>query len=205
MKQIITKELVEKAIADLKAGGKKITLTTLHAALGNRGSMTTLLQIKAELKAAAQPVADSDEGLKTFREVWALAKEEGRKLQEAVIADLQEDIKSFSLENERLEGVATAAETRADEAIQAKLDAEAALAKEKSQLAENQEGLIQTGKETRGALEKLAAEQAAHQKTQQELRFAIEKAHALELDILRLRALQEGKSGRSPAKTKTKP
>jgi len=35
MKQIIDKEMVEKAIADLKASGKKVTLMALHGALGH--------------------------------------------------------------------------------------------------------------------------------------------------------------------------
>ena len=42
MKQLLTKEEVAKAIKDLEAQGKKVTCTSLHAALGNRGSMSTL-------------------------------------------------------------------------------------------------------------------------------------------------------------------
>lgn len=158
--------------------------------------MSTLVQLKAELESANQPANDSEEGLKAFREVWALAREEGRKHQEAVITDLQNDLKTLVLENERLEGTATAAANQVEEFKQAKLDSEAALANAKSQLAKNQEALIQAGKETKAALEKVAAEQSAHQSTQQELAKAIQKAHALELEVVRFRTLLDAQAGR---------
>jgi hypothetical protein len=63
MKQIITKEEVGKAIIDLVGQGKKPTLAALHAALNNRGSMSTLVRLKAEIEAASQPAGDSPEGL----------------------------------------------------------------------------------------------------------------------------------------------
>jgi hypothetical protein len=56
MKQIITNEEVSKAMADLATQGKKPTLSALHAALNNRGSMSTLVRLKAEIEAAAQPM-----------------------------------------------------------------------------------------------------------------------------------------------------
>jgi len=196
MKQVLNKELVKKAIEDLKANGKKVTLVALHAALGNRGSMSTLVQLKAELESADHPATDSEEGLKAFREVWALAREEGRKQQEAVITDLQNDLKTLVLENERLEGAATASANQVEEFKQAKLDSEAALANAKSLLAKNQEALIQAGQETKAALEKVAAEQTAHQSTQQELAKAIQKAHALELEVVRFRTLLDAQAGR---------
>jgi len=196
MKQVLNQELVKKAVQDLKASGKKVTLIALHAALGNRGSMSTLVQLKTELESAEQPASDSDEGLKAFREVWSLAKEEGRRQQETVIADLQSDLKTLALENERLDGVATAAANQAEDFKQAKLEAEAALVKAKSLLAQNQEALIQAGKETKAALEKVASEQSAHQNTQQELAKAIQKAHALELEVVRFRTLLDVQTGR---------
>jgi chromosome segregation ATPase len=196
MKQVLDKELVKNAIEALKASGKKVTLVALHAALGNRGSMSTLVQLKAELESADQPDNDSEEGLKAFREVWALAREEGRRQQETVITDLQSDLKTLVLENERLEGAATAAANQVEEFKQTKLDSEAALANAKSLLAKNQDALIQAGKETKVALEKVAAEQAAHHSTQQELAKAIQKAHALELEVVRFRTLLDAQAGR---------
>jgi chromosome segregation ATPase len=196
MKQVLNKELVKKAMEDLKASGKKVTLVALHAALGNRGSMTTLVQLKAELESANQPANDSEEGLKTFRDVWALAREEGRKHQEAVITDLQSDLKTLVLENERLEGSATAAANQVEEFKHVILDSEAALADAKSLLAKNQEALIQAGKETKTAMEKVAAEQTAHHSTQQELAKAVQKAHALELEVVRFRTLLDAQTAR---------
>jgi chromosome segregation ATPase len=197
MKQIIDKESVEKAIADLKANGKKVTLMALHGALGHRGSMSTLVKIKAELEANAQPVNDSEEGLQAFREIWALAREEGRRQQESVNAGLQQDIQTLARENERLEGEATASANQASEVQKAKLNAEAALDDVKRQLARSQESLIQANKETQAALEKFAAEQTAHQGTHQELKTAIEKAHELELNLVRARALLDAQDGQN--------
>ena len=67
----------------------------------------------------------------------------------------------------------------------------------KRQLARSQESLIQANKETQSVLEKLAAEQAGHQGTHQELKQAIQKAHELELDLVRSRALLDAQSVQS--------
>ena len=132
MKQIITKEEVGKAILDLAGQGKKPTLAAVHAALNNRGSMSTLVRLKAEIEAAAQPVTDSPEGLKAFREVWALAVDEGRKQQDAVLVELRESVKALATENERLEGTALAAQNHAAEIEQAKSRAETELSRVKT-------------------------------------------------------------------------
>ena len=110
MKQLLSKEDVAKAIAELSAKGRKPTLVALHAALDHRGSMSTLVRLKSELESAAQPVADSEEALKAFRQVWDLAFDEGRKQQEEVIAELRENLRVLATENERLDGIATGAE-----------------------------------------------------------------------------------------------
>jgi ElaB/YqjD/DUF883 family membrane-anchored ribosome-binding protein len=153
----------------------------------------------------AQPVNDSEEGLQAFREIWALAREEGRRQQESVNAGLQQDIQTLARENERLEGEATASANQASELQKAKLIAEAALDDVKRQLARSQESLIQANKETQSALEKFAAEQASHQGTHQELKKAIEKAHGLELDLVRSRALLDAQSGQSGAPAAVSP
>lgn len=195
MKQILTKEMVKKALDDLKAEGKKTTNAMLYAALGQRGSMTTLMQLRAELEAEKLPPNDSDEGLKTFREVWALAKEEGRKQQESVIAELKTDREDLFQENGRLEGEKAAAVNQVEDARKAKAEIEAELARVKSRLAENQESLIQAGTATKSALEKLAAEQAAHHTTQVKLDEAKQKAHEFELDLVRCKAQLEALTG----------
>ena len=197
MKQVLTREMVQKAMDDAKANGKKGTLAALHAALGHRGSMSTLVQLRAELEAAAQPAADSEEGLKAFREVWALAREEGRKQLETALADLKKDVEVLAQENERLDGTVMAAANEADEFKRAKAEMEAGLANLRELLANKQESLLQAGADTRAALERLASEQAAHQKTRLELAKAIQKAHDFELELVQCRTLVEAQAGRT--------
>jgi len=59
------------------------------------------------------------------------------------------------------------------------------------------QSLIQAGKETQSALENFVAEQAAHQGTHKELKQAIQKAHELELDLVRSRALLDAQGGQT--------
>lgn len=63
------------------------------------------------------------------------------------------------------------------------------MAKLKAMLAKNQESLIQAGADTRAALERFAAEQAAHQTTRLELSRAIPKARDIELELVQCRTL----------------
>ena len=72
MKQIITKDDVAKAIQDLVEKGKKPSLAAIHASLNGRGSMSTLVRLKAEIDATAKSDADSPEELKAFREIWSM-------------------------------------------------------------------------------------------------------------------------------------
>ena len=201
MKQIITKEEVSKAMADLTGQGKKPTLAALHAALNNRGSMSTLVRLKAEIDAATQPMTDSPDGLKAFRDVWALAVEEGRQQQEAVLLELRESIKALAAENERLEGTALAAQNRAGELEQAKSRAEAELAQFKihveGELKHARTGQAEATTQAAGALQSLAESRAAHAAQvaalQADLTAAVRKAHELELNLVRAEALLEAK------------
>ena len=95
MKAIITKDDVAGAIEKLKASSKKTTLQAIHAALGNRGSISTLVKLKAEIEAGAVAVRDDEEGLKAFRDLWALAIEEGKKVKEEVEEDLSACVKQI--------------------------------------------------------------------------------------------------------------
>jgi hypothetical protein len=133
MKQVLTRDEVAKAMGGLSGkSGKRPTLAAIHAALGGKGSMTTLIRLKNEVEAAAQSVTDSDEGLKAFREVWALAVQEGRQQQESVIAEMRENLQTVLVENERLEGTAASAIERATALEQAKAQAESASAQLKA-------------------------------------------------------------------------
>jgi hypothetical protein len=125
MKQILAKEDVAKAIDAIVAQGKKPTLALVHAALGHRGSMSTLVRLRAELDGESQTERDFQEGLKPFRELWALAVNEGSKHQAAIVADLQDTVKALAAENERLDGVVIAAQDTMLKLEEAKSGAEA--------------------------------------------------------------------------------
>ena len=208
MKQILTKEEVGKAIQDLAGQGKKPTLAAVHAALNNRGSMSTLVRLKAEIEAAAQPANDSADGLKAFREVWALAVDEGRRQQEAVVLELRESIKALATENERLEGVVLATNNRIVEAEQAKFQAEEQLIRMKDrlegELKQAKTALTEATTQAANALQKLAELQTAYAAQvadlQAELTAAVRRAHDFELQLVRANALLEAK-GIQPAGT----
>ena len=168
--------------------------------------MSTLVRLKAEIESAAQPVTDSPEGLKAFREVWALAVDEGRKQQEAVLVELRESVKALATENERLEGTALAAQNHAAEIEQAKSRAETELSRVKTQIEGERKhattALAEATTQAAGALQKLAEAQAAHaaQVTvlQSDLTGAVRKAHELELQLVRAEALLEAKGIQPP-------
>jgi len=205
MKQIILKDDVAKAMRDLAAQGKKPTLALLHAALQHRGSMSTLIRLKAEVESEAQPVTESPEALKTFREVWALAVEEGRSQQESVIVELRETVKSLSAENERLDGTAIAAQERAEElqlaATRLETEFKRAIAATERRGSEAQEAALKAKNETAEALQTLAKTQTEKSVEiaylQSDLAKAVAKAHELELKLVRAQALLEAKGGNS--------
>ena len=177
--------MVKKALDDLKADGKKTTNNILHAALGFRGSMTTVIHLRAELEADKLAPNDSAEGLKAFRDVWALAREEGGKVQESVIETLKINLEDLFRENEKLEGEKAALSNQAEDLRKAKGEIETELVNVRSQLARSQESSIQAGADTKAAFERLAMEQAAHQATQIKLTEAKQSAHEFELDMVR--------------------
>jgi chromosome segregation ATPase len=214
MKQILTKEEVAKAIGDLmQQGKKKATLAAIHAALNHRGSMTTIVRLKAEIDAAAQPVTDSSDGLKAFREVWALAVDEGRQQQEALLVEVQESVKALAVENDRLEGVAVAAQNLADEFDHAKSRAESELRQFKTQVEGElkQARTVQAEATTQAAaaLQNLAEARAAHAaqvaSLQDDLTAAVRKAHEHELNLVRAEALLEAKGIQPPMAEPRKP
>ena len=174
MKQLLTKGDVAQAIKDLEAQGKKVTCTALHAAVGNRGSMSTLLKLKAEIQGAPEPVADSPAGLKAFREVWLLAVSHGQQLQQSVIVQLREELKALAIENERLEGKAISAESEREHTL--------------AELKGLQIGTVKAIEETNRSLSLLADERAAHGKEmdniRQELVAEVRKVHELQMELV---------------------
>ena len=206
MKQILAKEDVERAMADLSAKGRKTTLAALHAALDHRGSMSTLIRLKAEIEAPPSALRDSEEALNAFRQLWNTAQEDARKQQGATIADLQETLKMLATENERLDGVAAAAERRCAELEQAKSAAETEAlqirAKIESDLSRAQGALSDANAQAARALEKLAKVQSEHAAEladmQRKLSETLAKAHDQEIRLVRAEASATAKAAARP-------
>jgi len=206
MKQILAKEDVERAMADLSAKGRKTTLAALHAALDHRGSMSTLIRLKAEIEAPPSAPRDSEEALNAFRQLWNTAQEDARKQQGATIADLQETLKMLATENERLDGVAAAAERRCAELEQAKSAAETEAlqirAKIESDLSRAQGALSDANAQAARALEKLAKVQSEHAAEladmQRKLSETLAKAHDQEIRLVRAEASATAKAAARP-------
>lgn len=206
MKQILAKEDVERAMADLSAKGRKTTLAALHAALDHRGSMSTLIRLKAEIEAPPSAPHDSEEALNAFRQLWNTAQEDARKQQGATIADLQETLKKLATENERLDGVAAAAERRCAELEQAKSAAETEAlqirAKIESDLSRAQGALSDANAQAARALEKLAKVQSEHAAEladmQRKLSETLAKAHDQEIRLVRAEASAATKAAARP-------
>jgi len=201
MKQLITKEEVGNAITQLVGQGKKVTLIALHAALDNRGSMSTLVRLKGEIDAEAQRLADSPDALEAFREVWDIARAEGRKEQEHAVAELRDNLQSLAAENERLEGMAAVAQKRATDFEGQKFKAETELGllriSAERDLSRAASTMRDAGLQAAKALQELADTRGAHatQVTalQADLTAAQRNAHEFELRLVRANALLEAK------------
>jgi hypothetical protein len=197
MKQVLTQSDVAKAISDLVAQGKKPTMAAIHAAVGGKGSMSTLHRIKADIDAMAQtqPATDSPEAQQAFRTVWNLAVDQGRKQNEAIIAELRDNIRALAVENERQEGDATLWQNRAVELEKSQARAEA-----DRQAA--QSALCEASAQSARALQQLADAQADHasqtSKLQANLDEALRKAHGLELELVRSQARLGSKGQGTP-------
>jgi Plasmid replication region DNA-binding N-term len=205
MKQIITKEEVSEAIRQLAGHGKKPTLLALHAALDNKGSMSTLVRLKAEIEAEALRMTDAPEALQAFREVWELARDEGRKVQEVALADARNSLQALAIENERLEGIVEAADKRASVLIEAKSIVDAELQSVRvgaeREVSRAADATRNSGFQAAKALQDLADARAGHARQvaalQADFMAAQSKAHDIELRLVRAGALREaeGASG----------
>lgn len=197
MKKVITKDDVAKAISALNSAGKRPTLAAIHAVLGHRGSMSTLVRLKAELDSETLQPSDSPEALEAFRKVWRLGRDEGRKEQEHTQAELRENLRALAEENERLEGIAVADRTRAADLELAKRKAEAELAQLRSatdhDLSQATVTISEAGSRAAKALQELADARGAYAarfaELQAELTSAHESAHNFELQLVRAHAL----------------
>jgi len=195
MKVIITKDDVAGAIQKLKASGKKTTLQAIHAALGNRGSISTLVKLKAEIEAGAVAVRDDEEGLKAFRDLWALAIDEGKKVKDAEIAELREALDAIADEAEKAQGETlavrerlTAIEAQRDSLISDLAAANAAVTASRADGAEHSSKIADV-------LERVAKLQESHahdrHRLELEIRTEHDRAHKLEIELAKLQAVSE--------------
>jgi chromosome segregation ATPase len=195
MKQIITKQDVAQAINSLKTAGKKPTLTAIHAALNNKGSLSTLVKLKAEIESEALDEKDSEEGLKAFRDVWAMAVEEGRQQKENEIAELRQALDAMSAESQIMEGQVAAANDRAKQLETQRDSLVAEVQKANEQVTIARATGEQNANKLADTLERLAKLQGDHStelsKLRQELADALKKAHETELKLARAEARLE--------------
>jgi len=195
MKQVITKENVVQAVQSLKSAGKKATIAAIHAALANRGSLSTVVKLKAEIEADALAQGDSPEGLKAFRELWALALEEGRKQKEVEAEELRQGLDALAAENEKLDGQVAAANSRIADVEKQRDGMVSELAKANDQVTLARATGEQNANKLADALERIAKLQEAQAKEvadlRQQLSSAEKQAHALELKLARVEAKLE--------------
>jgi chromosome segregation ATPase len=195
MKAIITKEDVARAIGSLKAAGKKPTIAAIHAALANKGSLSTVVKLKAEIEADAVDERDSEEGLRAFRELWSLAVAEGRKQMDAECQELREARDAMTAESQKLDGEVAAANERVAELETQRDGLHADLAKANEQVTAARANGEQNAVRAAEVLERMATMQEAHAKEladlRQQLSDAQKAAHSVELRLARAEAKLE--------------
>lgn len=110
MVQLIAKEDVAAAMQQLAQAGRKVTVAAVHAALGNKGSLTTVVKLMQDVRAAATPEPQDDPAaLEQFRTIWATAFAAGRQAEANAALELRDSINALSADNERLAGEISAA------------------------------------------------------------------------------------------------
>lgn len=104
MKAIITTEDVAATIQQLRAAGKNPSIAAIHAALGNKGSLTTVMKLKRDVEQGTSPaVPDDSEALAHFRQLWQAAVSIGRQQRDVELAEQNDTVDALATENTRLE------------------------------------------------------------------------------------------------------
>ena len=192
MKSIISKQDVAKAIESLKATGKKPTLQAIHAAIGGKGSLSTIQKFRSELEAELVTSQDSEESLQVFQQLWAKAVEEGSALKEAQCAELREALDAMAAESEKTAGELIALQERTRE-IEAQRDGLIAdLAKASEQVTAARASGGESATKLAASLERIAELQASHSETLASLRGELseseKKGHETALTLARTEA-----------------
>jgi chromosome segregation ATPase len=185
---LITKEDVTKAIAALKTAGIKTTRQAVHAFMGSKGSMSTVVKFMRELESEEKKTSATPEEEEAFHTIWNSAKDEGRAERDETIKDLEDAITTLSSEVEALTGESTALRAQAADAIKKHEEAAAREIKLRDDLTSA------TEKGERNAT-KLVEVMENHQQEAQHLRLQLDqansRAHAFELDLAGARAKLE--------------
>jgi chromosome segregation ATPase len=178
MKAIITRQEVAAAIDSLQSAGKKPTLQAIHAAIGAKGSFSTIQKLRAEIEADAATGQDSNEALQVFRQLWAKAVEEGKALKEAECAELREALAAVERENERAAGELIAADLRRTELEHQCNKLIGDLAQANEQVTAAYLAGKQTANKLSAALEHIENLQTRHAAVETDLRHEVTKAEA---------------------------
>ncbi len=181
--QKITKEDVGTAIATLKRDGKQISLAAIRTALGNRGSLTTIQEMKSEIDAAEAALKDPPQALQAFRQIWSEALQLGRSERAPEVADLEELNKALATELKALEGDVIACRN-------SRVEVQSRLEDTMTKLAATNQALAEARLEANQHAAKLLAVFDDHQKVLAQERTlsaaARAQVHELELKVTRL-------------------
>ena len=153
------------------------------------------MKLKAEVEAEALTQADSPEGIRAFRELWALAFDERRKQKEIEAEELRQALDALATENEKLDAHLTAANSRMAEVEKQRDGLVAELAKANDQVTAARAAGEQHSTKLAEALERTTKLQEAHAKELADLRLQLatteRQAHSLELKLARAEAKLE--------------
>lgn len=190
MKPVIAKEDVVNAIEALTAERKKPTIAALHAFLGNRGSLTTLVRFKREIDAECASGNGSEQSLKAFRELWQLAAAEGRKQSQTEVADLLQTVDELAAENERLVGQLAETNQRLANMVRQRDELIGELSRASEQVTAARASGEQSACKLAAALDKLVSEQELHRSEMKEVnaRLALAEQHTRRFEIELARA-----------------
>jgi chromosome segregation ATPase len=196
MKALITKQDVVTAIEEIKASGRKPTIANIHAALGGRGSLTTVVKLKAEIEADGVAANDSAEGLQAFRDLWALAREEGRKTGAAEVAELRAGLDAMAVEAGRLEAEVETATRRVVEIESQRDSLVADLSQANGQLTTARASGEQSASKLAAALDTITRMQSDHLTRLEESAEALTECQArtqrLAVDFARVETERDG-------------
>ena len=192
MKQIVNRKDVERAIDDLTKTGKKATIASIHASVGGRGSLTTILKLKQEIDAERNLEKDKAKVLEVFHQLWPLALDEARQECTAEIEDMRSTIQALANENEAMEGSASVHEDAIRKVADQRDSLMLELSESNKQLTATRANADQYVQQLAAMQEKMEALREAHEsetaKLQNDMEFERERNRGLEIKCARAEA-----------------